>query len=186
MAAKFKVKVASPAWIKMIREKERPVATAAVGALREVAKEAVQEGRSDIGRAGAGFTHAKWQSGLRYRTVGATKGGAPSLEAKAIISHQYGIAGVFEYGATIKGKPLLWIPTKRGAPTASKSGKKLVSATVRGKPMLFDAADRDPHRKPLYIGVTSVTIPKKFHITEIVRKHAAQIVQVFSKLLKNN
>jgi hypothetical protein len=186
MPAKFKVTVATPAWIKMVREKERPVATAAVAALREVAKESVDEGRADIAAAGTGFTHKQWVSGLRFRTVGATKGGEPSLDAKAIISHRYGIAGVFEYGATIKGKPLLWIPTRRGAPAASKSGKKLVSATVRGKPMLFDASDHDPHRKPLYIGVQSVTIGKKFHITEIVTKNVAKIAQAFAKLFKDS
>jgi hypothetical protein len=186
MPAKFKVKVATPAWLKMIREKEFPVATAAVEALRETADNAVAEGRADIGQAGPGFTHAKWQSGLRDRMVGATKDGKPSLQAKEIISHRYGIAGVFEYGATIHGNPLLWIPTKPGAPTASKSGKKLVSATVRGKPMLFDANDRDPHRQPLYIGVPSITIPKKFHITEIITKHVAKIAELFVKHFKDN
>ena len=58
---------------------------------------------------------------------------------------------------------------------ASRSGKKLVSATVRGQPMLFDANDKDRDRKPLYIGVPSVRIPKKFRITEIVKKHVEQI-----------
>ena len=91
---------------------------------------------------------------------------------------------MFEHGATIKGKPLLWIPTTRGAPTASRSGKKLVSATVRGKPMLFDANDKDRHRKPLYIGVKSVTIPKKFHIIEIVKKHVARFAAIFAKHFK--
>ena len=37
--------VDQPAWLKMIRDKQRPVATAAVAALRETAANAVQEGR---------------------------------------------------------------------------------------------------------------------------------------------
>jgi hypothetical protein len=185
MPAKFKVKVANAAWLKTIRDKEHPVAAAAVAALRETASEAVDDGRKDIAAAGPGFRHAQWVSGLRFRMLGATKDGEPSLDAKAIISHQYGIAGVFEYGATIHGKPLLWIPTKHGAPTPGKSGKTLVSATVRGQPMLFDASDHDPHRKPLYIGVRSVTIPKKFHITQIAEQHAAQIEQAFIKNFKD-
>ena len=125
-------------------------------------------------------------SGLQYRTQGATDGGEPSLQAKAIIFHKMGIAGVFEHGATISGKPLLWIPTTPGAPSAGRSGKKLVSATVRGKPMLFDANDKDRDRKPLYIGVPSVRIPKKWRITEIVEKHAQQIGQLFLKYFKDN
>jgi hypothetical protein len=110
-----------------------------------------------------------------------TAGGEPS----AIIFHKFGFAGVFEHGATIAGKPLLWIPTTPGGPRASRSGKKLVSATVRGKPMLFDANDRDRDRKPLYIGVPSVRIPKKWRITEIVKEHAAKIADLFRKYLKD-
>jgi len=184
MAAKFKVTIDQPRWLQMIRDKQRPVATAAVAALRETAANAVQEGRSNI--ASAGRFGPKWQSGLQYRTQDAVEGGEPSLQAKAVIFHKFGFAGVFEHGATIQGKPLLWIPTTPGAPTASRSGKKLVSATVHGKPMLFDANDRDRDRKPLYIGVPSVRIPKKWRITEIVKQHAAKIAQLFIKHFKDN
>ncbi|HVR68183.1 MAG TPA: DUF6441 family protein [Verrucomicrobiae bacterium] len=186
MPAQFKVTVDQPAWLRMIRDKQRPVAEAAVAALRETAANAVQEGRQDIAAAGPGFTRAKWQSGLQYRTKEATEGGEPSLQATATIFHKYGIAGVFEHGATIQGKPMLWIPTTHGGATASRSGKKLVSATVRGKPMLFDANDKSRDRKPLYIGVPSVRIPKKFHITEIVKKHAAKIGLLFIKFFKGD
>jgi hypothetical protein len=184
MAAKFKLTVDQPAWLRMIRDKQRPVATAAVAALREAAADAVQEGRSNI--AGAGRFGPKWQSGLQYRTQDAVEGSEPSLQAKAIIFHKFGFAGVFEHGATIEGKPLLWIPTTPGGPPASRSGKKLVSATVRGQPMLFDAGDRDRQRKPLYIGVPSVRIPKKFRITEIVKEHAKQLGMLFLKHFKGN
>jgi Family of unknown function (DUF6441) len=182
MPAQFKVTVDQPKWLQMIREKQRPVATAAVAALREAAADAVQEGRQNI--AGAGKFGGPWQSGLQYRTQNAAEGGEPSLQAKAIIFHKFGIAGVFEHGATIAGKPLLWIPTTPGGPPASRSGKKLVSATVRGQPVLFDANDPDRHRKPLYVGVPSVRIPKKWRITEIVKEHARQIGMLFLKHFK--
>src|SRR5262245_389482 len=123
MPAQFKVTVDKPRWLQMIRDKQRPVAEAAVAALREAAADAVQEGRQNIARAGK--FGPKWQQGLQYRI----RGGEPSLQAKAIIFHKFGFAGVFEHGATIQGKPLLWIPTTEGGPRASRSGKKLVSAT---------------------------------------------------------
>jgi Family of unknown function (DUF6441) len=184
MPAQFKVTVDQPKWLQMIREKQRPVATAAVAALREAAADAVQEGRQNI--AGAGRFGPTWQQGLQYRTQDAVEGGEPSLQAKAIIFHKFGIAGVFEHGATISGKPLLWIPTTPGGPPASRSGKKLVSATVRGQPVLFDANDRDRHRKPLYVGVPSVRIPKKWRITEIVKQHASQLGALFLKHFKGD
>lgn len=185
MTAKFVVKFKQSNLLKLIQDNQQAVAVAAVAALRETAANAVQEGRQNIGAAGPGFTRAKWQSGLQYRTKDASIGGKASLQTKAIIFHKYGIAGVFEHGATIQGKRLLWIPTEHGAPTASRSGKKLVSATVRGQPMLFDAKDKDRHRKPLYIGVPSVRIPKKFRITEIVKEHVKRFAQLFHNHFKS-
>jgi hypothetical protein len=184
MAPRLKVTADTPRWLQIIRDKQRSVATAAVAALRDVAADAVQEGRQNI--AGSGRFGGRWVSGLQYRTFDAEAGGEPSLQARAVIFHSFGIAGVFEHGATIQGKPLLWIPTDPRAPTASRSGKKLVSATVRGQPMLFDANDRARDRKPLYIGVPSVRIPKKWRITEIVKQHAKQLGQLFLKRFKGD
>jgi hypothetical protein len=182
--ARIKVTVDEPAWLKMIREKQRPVAEAAVAALQEVAADSVKEGQANI--AGSGRFGGRWISGLRYRMADAqTEGGEPSLQAKAVIFHAFGIAGVFEHGAVIEGKPLLWIPTDPNAPRASRSGKKLVSATIRGQPVLFDAGDPDRHRKPLYIGVPSVRIPKKWRITEIVKEHFKQLGMLFIKHFKD-
>jgi len=180
---KFELKADAPAFVKMISDKQRAVATAAIAALRETAANAVQEGRENI--AGAGRFGPKWQQGLQYRTKDAVEDGEPSLEATAIIFHKFGFAGVFEHGATIAGKPLLWIPTQEGGPRASRSGKKLTSATVRGQPMLFDANDKDRDRKPLYIGVPSVRIEKRFRIGEIVKEHAAKLAGLFSKHFKD-
>jgi len=167
-----------------MRDKQRAVASASVAALRETSADAVEEGRANI--AGSGAFGPKWQSGLRRRMVGATEDGEPSLQAKAVIFHKSGLSGVFEHGATIEGKPLLWIPTNPKAPAASRSGKKLVSATVRGQPVLFDANDRDRHRKPLYVGVPSVRIPKKWRIIEIVKEHAARLGELFLQHFKGD
>lgn len=178
MPLKFKVTADPFGVIEAIRKKQHDVAAASVAALRDAADDAVDEGRDNIAASG-GFG-SKWQEGLKRRIVGAKENGEPSLQARAIIFHSMGgLAGVFEHGATIQGRPLLWIPTTPGAPPPSKSGKQLTSATVRGRPMLFDARDRDRKRKPLYIGVQSVTIPKKWNITEIVKRNAARLGELF-------
>jgi len=182
--AEFKATADIPAWLQAIRDKQKPVAEAAVAALRETAANSVQEGRRDI--AAAGRFGTAWQEGLKYRTKGAKEGNTPSLNAQATIYHRYGIAAVFEHGAVISGKPLLWIPTTPGGPAPSKSGKKLVSATINGRPMLFDKGDPDRHRKPLYVGVPSVTIKKRFHITEIVKENVKRMAQLFIKHFKDD
>jgi hypothetical protein len=185
MALKFKATVDTPKWLEMIRAKQRPVAEAAVGALRDVAAMSVQEGRADI--AAAGNFKGGWISGLQYLTKDAKdEGGGPSLQAKAIIFHRIGLAGVFESGGTINGRPLLWIPTTHGAPSPKKLGRKLTFATVNGTPLAFAAADKDRHRKPLYIGVPQVTIPKKFHIIEIVKANVKKIAAAFLLRFKDN
>jgi hypothetical protein len=183
---KFKVTVDQPAWLRMIREKQRPVATAAVAALRETAANAVQEGRQQIAVSGR-FTRG-WVSGLQYRTKDATVAGEPSLQAQATIFHTIGLAGVFEEGISITGNPLLWIPMRRELRNVPprRAKIKLTSATVRGRPMLFDASDKDRHRTPLYIGVPAIRIPKKWHIIEIVKKHAAKLGFLFLKHFKDN
>jgi len=187
MPPRFTVKTNEAAWIKAIRDKRRPIAIAAIAALRETAANAVQEGRQNIGAAGPGFRRAKWQSGLQYLTKDATRAGEPSMRAKAVIFHRYGFAGVFEHGpTTIRGKPMLWIPTRHGAPSPGKSGKTLTFATVRGTPLAFDADDKSRDRKPLYIGVPEVTIPDKFSVTEIVRKHVKKFAALFHKHFKDN
>jgi hypothetical protein len=183
--AEFKVTSDVPDWIKAIRDRQQPVAEAAVAALRDVAAESVQEGRKDIAAAGPNF-RSNWQEGLRYGTKNARAGGKALLSAQATIYHRYGIAGIFEFGAVISGKPLLWIPTTRGGPPPKKSGKKLVSATVNGQPMLFDSGDRARDRKPLYIGVPQVKIRKVFHITEIVKDNVKKMAQLFIKHFKGD
>jgi len=180
--AEFKVTNNGPDWLQAMRDKHKPVAEAAVAALRETAANAVQEGRQDI--AAAGRFGPQWQKGLQFLTKGANKGGTPSLQAEAIIFHKFAIAGIFEQGGMISGKPLLWIPTTRGGPPPKKSGKRLFSATVRGQPMMFDAADRDRNKKPLYVGVPQVHIRKLFHITAIVQKHVKNIGRLFIKHFK--
>src|SRR5262245_59198408 len=109
MPAQFRIKVDQPSWLKIIRDKQRPVATAAVEALRETADDAVAEGRINI--ASAGRFGANWQRDLQKRMVHATEGGQPSLEAKAVVFHKSSLAPVFEKGMRIEGNPLLWIPT---------------------------------------------------------------------------
>jgi hypothetical protein len=197
MALRLRVKYTPAAWFKALTQEQGAVANAAVAALNEIAAASVAEGRLNI--AGSGKFGPKWIEGLQYRIVDpATKGsselekvfaeaGTPvnaSLKAKAVIFHKFGIAGVFEHGATIEGKPLLWIPTDPGAPPAGRSGKKLVSATVRGQPVLFDAADHTRDRKPLYVGVPSVRIPKKWRITEIVKANVKKFSALFLKHFK--
>jgi len=93
---------------------------------------------------------------------------------------------------TRQGRPLMWIPTSKSvAPLGGerrkrmRSNKKLTFATVNGTPLAFDAADKSRDRKPLYIGVPRVVIPKKFHLNEIIEQNAEKIGEAFIDELKD-
>ncbi|RWN11754.1 DUF6441 family protein [Mesorhizobium sp.] len=87
-----------------------PIGAAGTAAITEAANIAKAEGRADI--AAAGFSK-RWQNTLAVIVY--PKRGV-SIDASALIYHKIRYAGVFETGATIGGKPTLWLPL----PTAPK------------------------------------------------------------------
>lgn len=93
-------------------------------------------------------------------------------------------ASVFESGGTISGRPLLWLPisgTDAEGIRASDYGDQLFSVNRKtgGPPLLFSIKDRAPK----YFGVSSVTIPKKFHIAEIQEEVMGQFKEIFEGAL---
>lgn len=186
MTARFKVSIPDP-WRQTIRERQQPIADAAVAALRETARISVQAGRQNI--ASAGHFGLNWQRDLQFRMQNETSGGLASLDATAIIFHKSSLAPIFETGKTIQGKPLLWIPLNPGMPSLARlrrQGKRLTFATVHGTPLAFDADDRDRHRRPLFFGVPSARIRKIWRITEIVQENVALFASVFRRFFFRN
>jgi uncharacterized protein DUF6441 len=179
MPAQFKVTTEAPDLAKLLT---RPFAGAAVKALAQTADDIVEEGRRNI--ATAGRFGANWQRDLQARMKDTREAGEPSLKAKAFVFHKSALAGIFEYGATIAGKPLLWIPTTPGAPPIKRSGKRLTFAIVRGTHLAFDADDRDRHRRPLYFGVPVAHIAKKWRITEIANERVEKIGELFNRFFQ--
>lgn len=94
-------------------------------------------------------------------------------------------AALFEHGGTIHGKPLLWLPisgTDAEGIQAKDYGDKLFSVNrlTGGVPLLFSIKDRAPK----YFGISSVNIPKKFHIAEIEARVMTQLPQIFNQAIK--
>lgn len=181
---KIKFSFDGPGIIAQMREIQRPVAEAAFAALDDAAKTSVVEGRQNISRAGR--FGSRWVTGLKYRLTPEK----PSLRARATIFHTVGLAGQFQTGTTIMGKPLLWLPIRANLPPRVNSpkqyGRKLVSVNRPGKkPMLF-AALRGPDRKPLFVGAKSIKIPKKFSVIEIVERQAGRLGEFFLRHFKGN
>lgn len=159
----------------VIAATRREFVAACGDAVKAAAQIAVQEGRANI--ASAGFS-GRWQSGLRSRFY-RNRGTDPA----ALVYHRFGgIAGVFEHGSTIRGKPLLWIPV-----TSNKLFRrprdfrgKMFSVNRGRRPLLFSAASK----KPLFFGIERVTIRKRFNLLAIFRRAAAQLPDLLQKRLQ--
>ena len=173
------------------------MARAATAAIRDAGDIAKRGGRASI--AGQGFSR-KWQNALRVN-IYPTRG--DSLRPAAFIFHKISYAGVFEEGAVIGGKPLLWlplsnVPIRRGRPMKpseyARSGGPLVSVQRPGSPPLLFPKYRPKRgrrraagslrRKPLYIGLSAVQISKRFDVKGAARTAANQLPSLYEKHLK--
>lgn len=94
-------------------------------------------------------------------------------------------SSIFEDGGTIQGNPLLWIPLSgtdaEGIQASNYSGGLFsVNRKAGGAPLLFSISDRQPK----YFGISSVVIPKKFHLGEIQANVMANFKTVFENALE--
>lgn len=193
-----------------------PIAKAGTLAIREAADTIKQEARADIASAGFG---KRWQNTLRVDAY--PRGGTVSANAAAFIHHKIPYAGVFEEGATIRGKPRLWIPMSH-AP--KKIGRQRMSArnfsNSVGRLQLIQRGNRPPvlaakmavsktaakkggpykvtlaalrkgangqgtiRQVPLFVGVNSITIRKRFSIYQIIDRAAARLPELYLKNLE--
>jgi hypothetical protein len=157
----------------------RQLIHAAQGAVKDAAAEAVKQGRAQI--ASAGFS-SRWQRGLQSKFLG----GDPKKPAR-LIFHRVGFMSVFEHGATISGKPLLWLPVEQNLPGKIRSIRnyrgKLVFATIGGTPFAFSPSDPD-HKKALFVGVKQVKIRKRFALLQLFKSIAARLPEFLRKRLE--
>jgi hypothetical protein len=181
MSLAFKFVFDRDGFDKAFAEMQKPIQAAAEAAVEDAAELAVAEGRRDI--AAGGRFGTRWQQGLKFKTYDKDPKN-PNVNAVALVYHERPMAGVFQHGATIRGKRLLWLPitaNARGARSPRRYGGRLVSVTVAGKPpMLFDPFER----KPVFFGVESVTLRKRWHILEIVELAAARLGEFFARNFK--
>lgn len=137
----------------------------------------LEEGRSDI--ASAGNFGSRWTGGFTAEIDG--EGNVRTLTLRHAVPYWK----VFQYGAIIHGRPLLWIPTTKGGPRARDYGGRLFrvprdQTLMRrkggGVPLLLSSTSKQVE----YTGHESVTIPKKFHLIEIARAEVKTVGALFN------
>jgi len=151
----------------------------AMTAAANMAASMIQEkARADI--AGSGNFGGDWVTGLQVKVEGE---GLKNMRIS--MTHEKAEARIFEQGGEIEGHPLLWIPisgTDAEGTNVRNYGDGLFSAVSRaGTPLLFSISDKTPK----YYGIESVTIPKKWHLSEIQKSVMANFRQLFDTAWKN-
>jgi hypothetical protein len=147
-------------------------------AAKRAADEIEYTGRQDI-RAGGNFRSDRWQQGFHAKLSYQSRS-----DLSIRITHDVRYWVVFEEGRVIHGKPLLWIPlhfaTEAFGLRARDYPLPLFRVDRPGKaPLLLDRTG------PKYFGKESVTIPKKWHLRQIVRDVAKRINQYYREAFKN-
>lgn len=154
------------------------------GAANDVIDYVVPRARADIHAAGRFGT--RWSDGFKgKKTEG---GGFIRVSFTMPTAPPMKFWRVFEFGAIIHGKPLLWIPLSfakdaQGIRARDYPGKLFRVNRKGGKSPLLMASGSPA--QPKYFGREFVTIPKKFHLTSIIRDGAKRLKLFYSERMKN-
>ena len=135
------------------------------------------QGRINI-RAGGNFGSSRWQQGLN-----AALSYAARADIRIRLTHAVFFWKVFEKGAVIHGRPLLWIPLSFGnafGVRARDYPKPLFRVNRPGKaPLLLD------DQGPQYFGKESVTIPKKWDLVGITKRISRNMGAYYKEAMRN-
>lgn len=149
------------------------------GAAQDVVNYVVPQARADIARAGR--FGPRWTQGFQGKI---TEGGG---FIRVSFTEAVPYWRIFQYGGVINGKPMLWIPLSfakdaQGIRARDYPGRLFrVDRKSGGAPLLLAAGNP---AQPKYFGKDHVTMPKKFHLVEIVRSGAKLMKSFYAKRMK--
>lgn len=162
----------------------------------DVLELALEEGRREIRGAGGEMGQSdNWINNLKGY-ISDDKDGEPQIT----VYHRIKYAGIFETGGKIEGKPYIWLPTKI-VPTFASTPKKFARnfpdkplRSARGKqrrPMLVAKigfgrikGGFGPKSVPVFIGVRSINVRKRFSIAAAVNRAAAKFETFYARHLR--
>ncbi len=155
------------------------------GAADDVVKFIVPRAAEDI--ASAGNFGNRWSDGFKGKV---SEGGGNIRVAFTMPSGPpMRYWRVFQYGAVIHGRPLLWIPLSfakdaQGINARDYPGKLFRVNRKSGAAPLLMTRSKGEQAQAKYFGKESVTIPKKFHLVEIIKDGAKKLKQFYSDRMK--
>lgn len=171
-----------PAFREAMLAKVQRIARASTLAARDAAREIEQQGRLSIAQAGRFGT--RWQRGL---TVRVTPRNGFHINHTLDVYHTETGARAHEFGATIQGKPLLWVPlsfanVKQRAAEYARTQGGLFRVDRKGgkKPLLLSIRTKEP----VYVGLTSVRVRPSWGIRRIANDVMGRFAEYYNRHLK--
>jgi hypothetical protein len=147
-------------------------------AARRAQAEIEERGRADI-RAGGNFGSDRWQQGFRAKLSFKSR-----TDINIRVTHAVFYWKVFEFGARIVGRPMLWIPLSFAKDAIGKRARDFPGRLFRvnrlGKAPLLMSDDG-----PKYFGKESVTIPKKWHLRQIIKEVSREMNKFYREAMKH-
>jgi hypothetical protein len=138
-------------------------------------RELLNRGRRDISM--AGNFGSRWINGLKIDTFW-----SGSFNAVLQLYHEIDYAHIHEFGGTIHGQPLLWIPLSHtGILVRARDypGNLLRVDRAVGRPLLIDTRDKEP----IYFGIEQVTLPPRFNLRSIAAEVVGELQDVFRRFM---
>lgn len=169
-----------PQLLRSANKNTKKVLAARRGATEDARDLILKRGRADM--RSAGNFGSRWTEGFQGKI---TEGGG---FIRLSFTHAVPYFRVFQRGAVIRGKPLLWIPLSfaddaQGIRARDYPGRLFRVNRKSGKaPLLLAVKDKQPK----YFGKEYVTIPKKFHVIEIIRDVAQHMKELYKKRFKQS
>lgn len=171
-----------------MREK---IQDAGVAAMKDTQQAVKVGGRQAISSGGFG---KKWQNAFRVNLY-PNRGRAANPAVFAY--HKIPYAGVFAFGATIHGKPFMWLPLphipkkmggKKTTPEsyAKRFGKMITITSPKGHQLILGRRSNRKGAKlePIFFGLSTVTIRKRFDLDKVFSREADSIPQRYANNLK--
>lgn len=176
--ATLKVRLRDRQMGKQFRVKNQETYLKVQRAMAQTAKTAAAEikQRGDADITGAGRFGSRWTRG--FHSVVSVVGSNFSVRTY----HDIFYFSVFEFGKTIRGKPLLWIPLSfatdaQGVMARDFRGGLFRVDRKRGAPLLLSRRTGEPK----YFGREQVRIPRKFHIRDICKDVASRLKTIYQR-----
>lgn len=136
------------------------------------------EGRANIA-AGGNFSSARWQEGLQVK-----KSYRSRSDISLRVTHAVFFWRVFEYGARIVGRPMLWIPLG-----FAREAKGVLARDFHEPLFRVDRAGKAPlllsKSGPKYFGKESVYVPKKWQLKRVIYNVSRRMNRYYKEAMRN-